>query len=291
MDAFEKAQKIIEIILRLLPAALIVFLIVIIIIKWKSICKSISGFIKKDSEGNYNVRNFIAISVTGLVLVATILIAGFMLIKNMDNKMDFIGKSLLPLWGTWVGAVIAFYFGKENFDVANKSVQQVIDKLTPDEKIAKIPVKDVMIPLKEIKFLFYEEYFDKKILDILKREEYDQFNRVAFLAKDNNALKYIIHKSILTLFITETLKNDENADLKTLTLQQLVEYNVPNSKIPNYIKWGAKFVSVNATLLEAKYKMESVDECQDVFVTENGKEKEPVIGLITNKEISQNSKL
>ena len=50
------------------------------------------------------------------------------------------------------------------------------------------------------------------------------------------------------------------------------------------------FVSVKATLGEAKATMEKTKNCQDVFVTENGKADEPIIGWLANTDISKHAK-
>ena len=42
---------------------------------------------------------------------------------------------LLPVIGAWVGAVLAFYFGNENFDAASKSAANLVSELSPREKL------------------------------------------------------------------------------------------------------------------------------------------------------------
>ena len=105
-------------------------------------------------------RNLIALIITGLVVGVTVFIAIYILYNPMKNEdgsvsinLSFIGQTLLPLWGTWIGTVLAFYFGKANFDAVTKSYQDAIRNLTPEEKIAKLPVKDVMLPVKSIEFV------------------------------------------------------------------------------------------------------------------------------------------
>jgi len=50
------------------------------------------------------------------------------------------------------------------------------------------------------------------------------------------------------------------------------------------------FVSSKTTLGDAKAAMEKTKNCQDVFVTENGRSEEPVIGWLTNTEILKHVK-
>jgi hypothetical protein len=51
------------------------------------------------------------------------------------------------------------------------------------------------------------------------------------------------------------------------------------------------FVSVDATLGDAKLVMEKIDKCGDVFVTQSGKLSEPLLGWVTDSTIIENSKL
>lgn len=39
--------------------------------------------------------------------------------------------------------------------------------------------------------------------------------------------------------------------------------------------------------MQASAKMETVEHCQDVFVTETGTAAEPVVGWLTNNEIAE----
>jgi hypothetical protein len=53
---------------------------------------------------------------------------------------------ILPMIGTWVGTVLAFYFGKEQLEAATRSVTSIARELTPDEKLRSIRGTDKMIP-------------------------------------------------------------------------------------------------------------------------------------------------
>jgi len=39
---------------------------------------------------------------------------------------------IIPLLATWIGTVLAFYFGRENFEAASKQYKSIINQLTPD---------------------------------------------------------------------------------------------------------------------------------------------------------------
>jgi hypothetical protein len=243
----------------------------------------------KNKSEKKDLRNRIAIIVTASVMGVTVLIAIFCLIIPLitggDANMDFIGQSLLPLWGTWVGTVLAFYFSKENFEAASKSYQEAIQKLTPEEKIASIPVTDIMKT--DIEFtLLDDETLQKQIKkDFLDNKEY-KHNRFIFL-DSNNIIKYVIHRSVFNQFIVSQLAGEINID--ELTLENVI--NCSDSEIHKALDYGYGYgiVSQKSNLLEVKRLMDLSSTCCDVFITQNGNKNEPIIGLITDKMIFEHA--
>lgn len=242
-----------------------------------------------EKQNGWASRNLIALVITGLVVGVTVYIAIFLLYSPAkDGKIDtaFIGQTLLPLWGTWIGTVLAFYFGKANFEAATKSYQDVIKNMSPEEKIAKLMVKDVMLPTKDILYLDYDTESPKLINDILRYPQFEAYNRFAVFDK-NKVVKYMIHRSTFYQFIymkyTELKSQGVAPDTDSLTLSDLLA--CPDEKIKNTLTRGFGFIALNANLLDAKRVIDATDECQNVFVTQNGKQSEPVLGLITNNRI------
>jgi len=68
---------------------------------------------------------FSALSITVL--------AGYAIAKDPTNTMT-IFNVILPVFASWVGTILAFYFGRENFESANKQVRELVDRLTPEER-------------------------------------------------------------------------------------------------------------------------------------------------------------
>jgi len=247
--------------------------------------------LKKDSWWS---RNIIAFIITiGVVLLTIFICIYCLLIADKNEGLDFIGKSLLPLWGTWIGTVLAFYFGKENFESASKSYQETIKSLTTEEKFAKILAKDVMIPYNQIEKLEFEKDMSKKVSEILGLDNFKIYFRYAIF-DTNHILKYLIHKSTIYQYVTEMVGDPANGKTGLdNTLQEFIdEISVsPDEKKRKDLIKASSFVSAKATLLDAKVAMDAVTECQNVFITENGKEEEPVLGLITNNIILEKAKV
>jgi len=190
-------------------------------------------------------------------------------------------QTLIPLWGTWTGTILAFYFCKNNFEAAARSYEHVINQLKPHEKMAKLLVKDYMIPHHKLEYLTYDDVKNEPISKILKYEQFDPYKRFAVF--DNaKAAKYIIHRSLIHQFIASQVdKGMETKQISELTLLEFLE----NKTIRNILKNNLAILSMDATLLEAKTKIDSIEECLDVFITKTGAEDEAVEGLITNNII------
>src|SRR4051812_11681067 len=72
---------------------------------------------------------------------------------NFDNAKDILQilfATILPLFGTWIGTILAFYFSKENLAAANRTVEHLVNSITSDKKLESIKAKDVMIPIENL---------------------------------------------------------------------------------------------------------------------------------------------
>src|SRR6185437_8623600 len=63
-------------------------------------------------------------------------------------------NTLIPMFGTWVGTVIAFYFARENYETAAKATKDLVGQLG-DDRLKQIPVKDAWIAVNAISGLEY----------------------------------------------------------------------------------------------------------------------------------------
>jgi hypothetical protein len=179
---------------------------------------------------------------------------------------------------------------KEVFDNLFKTEKGQGDDARADKLEDKNPVTDKMIPLNLIKT--YVIPGDKTFRDIPLTELYDllqgTITRLPVL-DDKNVARFMIHQSMLYKYMADQgMAKDGKApaSLSGLTFEDFL--NEP--KMKELISESMAFVPAKATLAEAKEKMESVKNCQDVFVTENGKSTEPILGWLSNVEIGKHLK-
>ncbi len=285
------------------------------------------------TPGFFKGRNFLAgaIAVFSIALLIAIAAESICTIGKAGGNFDQTNAALqslystfLPLIGTWMGAVIAFYFGKENFDAANKNVQELVQKIvTSEDKLKSIKVSDpnVMITLgnisdnKDIRTKSDPNILIEK--DLLGFFDVNKNIERLPIMDSSFVVRYILHKSLITDFMLNInlskLKIPVTgigvpapaavppvsaaapaiaATTKTVdlvTLDDLINNSTDQYK-QSVIK-SAEFVSKDASLLEVQTKINNSKYCQDVFVTDDGTAAKPVIGWITNNKVIELSRV
>ncbi len=245
----------------------------------------------KNKETFWNIRNVITLIITGGVIISTIGIAIWACCPKTENKdaMDILTKTLIPLWGTWMGAILAFHFSKENFQAAENAMRETLERLTPDEKLKTIPVSKLMIPLNKLIYYTLNDVKNKTIKEILEDKRFLPYSRYAVL-DEKKCLLYIIHRRDFTQYITDKLNEDSSSNPLMIKFEDY-QQDLKNEKNKDFDwKSDKKFVSIDDNLLIAKEKISDSRRGRDVFVTEKGKENEPVIGLITDDDILKEMK-
>lgn len=243
-------------------------------------------------------RERIAKTVTFFVLSLTALIAigAILIIKGeKDDTQRFahfkdIVAILLPLWGTWIGTVLAYYFSKDNFESANKSVRNLVDIITSDKKLASTKAKDVMIPIDKLTYKPYPTVtVDTTInlkTDFLDFIDISKISRVILL-DENKCAKYVLHRSTIEGFVAEQGFINPPVPAQGLTFADLKANG--NENVQAILNDGVKFIKEEANLSDAKVLIKNYAACNDIFVTKNGVSTEPVLGWITDKTIAESS--
>lgn len=243
-------------------------------------------------------REYIATIVVSSGILGTIVIGVAVIVLDSKNPSDaakLVLSSLLPLWGTWVGTVLAYYFSTKNFEAASQSTKEL---LSLDKQLASIPVRQAMIPRSKIVSMAISAGTtpeQKLVVEIRSEMTISKMQRLPVLFPDDHA-RYIIHLSTLDRFIAaEALKagsagtaTPAGPSVSELKLQDLLD-RAPELRV--VLEGTFAFVKESASLAEAKLAMATTPNCQDVFVTQTGKKDEAVLGWLTNNEIAAHSKV
>jgi hypothetical protein len=255
----------------------------------------------EDSKGKDNgiMRELLALVVTCVSLGGVIALAIMILrvTSSFPERQQLLG-TVLPLIGTWVGTVLAFYFTKENFEAAARSVSDMAKQIPAQQKLQAISARTKMIPRDQM-FFKTAPIDNLKIVDLLKElEDKGKGDRVPVLT-DKNIAKYIIHRSLLDRYLADKARTASTPGAPaapgtgaaaaptsgTLTMGDLFKEKPELEKL-----FATSFgvIKQDGTLADAQSAMQRTKNCEDVFVTSGGTANDEVLGWITDNIIQDN---
>ena len=246
----------------------------------------------------------ITLSAVGVTVLAALVLIGAGIVEYkaqvsgaFKDTAQLLFSALLPLFGTWVGTVLAFYFSKENFEAANSHTLDVL-RATGIEKLRSIPVSKGMIPLAQMVTLPLPAsgtLTAAKCADVQAKFDVvgntgQRISRLVILDASNKSVA-VLHRSIWAELISLGLQQKPPVDLANDTLGPMIGMAVRGidgfATYGDLISGAIAYVKTTDTLAEAKAAMESVTYCQDVMVTQSGDKTTPVIGWITNADLGR----
>ncbi|XPV69860.1 MAG: hypothetical protein ACNI25_04625 [Halarcobacter sp.] len=227
-------------------------------------------------------KNLVFIS-SGIIVLFSLVI----IFKSTDaDDVKELFTIILPVISTWVGAVIAYYFSKDNFETAAKTNESLIKQLTPQEKLLSTKAEDIMTLVSKISYITLDENKDEDTLslkdDIIKKLD-NKINRIPFI-KDSKIV-YILHKSIIDDFLVNYTK--DGTSMKDLTLKQLLN----EEYYKTYATKSFETAKPTDNLSLIKRLMDENKLCSDVFITEDGTKNSEVLGWITNSKLLNYAKI
>jgi len=229
-------------------------------------------------------RDLLAIIVVAASLFGVAVLGAVGVYKGDDAKS--ILTLLLPVIGTWVGTVLAFYFGREQLEAANRTVDRLARQLTAEEKLGSIKVTEKMIPRSDA-FVATEDPAQLKLLEAVTALEKQNKNRLPVLTPDGKP-RLVVHRSTIDRFIASRASKGASVDdLKTLTMTDLLQ----DPDFGKDLKNTFAVIPKTGTMADAKRAMEALQWCQDVFVTDSGTSAETVLGWVTNGIVEKNSRV
>lgn len=233
---------------------------------------------ESSKTSNGGLRSKLAIATLIFAVVAITVLAIAAIVIEPGGAMT-IFNIVLPVFASWVGTILAFYFGRENFESANRQVRELVQRITPEQR-AKAPVTSVMRSLLNTACFQIPE--GKSDQDVKLSELIAKFggsvSRLPIVAADNRP-RYMIHESSIDKYIASGGKQEDTLE-KFIDTQKKAGFDFGVNK-------GFVVVSERTMLADAKRKMEETPSCQDIFITKGGSPDEAVTGWISNLRLGK----
>jgi CBS domain-containing protein len=233
-------------------------------------------------------------SVGALVLlgIAIMVSAAFAGAEAVKNAAQLLLSSLLPVFGTWIGTVLAFYYTKENFESASRGTLDVVRAVT--QRLTSTRVADAMMPRERIITLSIPargSLRDVQVADVAakfdsKGANGQRISRLPIVGADG-ICRGLLHRGMWAEMLANAV---QPFDPTTARLDTLLTLPYPLREGQTYeeaILGSIAFVKENASVADAKAAMEQVRGCQDVIVTASGTRTEPFLGWISNVDIGR----
>lgn len=241
---------------------------------------------------NEIARTLLYSSIGGIVFLGALIILLSFARAEAAKDAKVVFDSLLPVFGTWVGTLLAFYFSRENFEAATKSVTDIARGMSGTDKLGTILAREKMIRADQMATLpkdLQGKKDDEIMLDaVVTHLKGLKLDRLPLFA-DNKAsapARCVIHLSNINTYLAGSPAGRKLSDL------------LVDKDLDPVFKRSFSCIAQSCTLADAKSAMDNqskalspLGHCYDVFVTATGAETEPVIGWITNDIINENSKV
>lgn len=225
-------------------------------------------------------RTQIAFAVIGLGAVGVVALGVVALVfaKDKDRTAQLVFSSILPLLGTWVGAVLAFYFSRDNLQAASATTLDAVRAaggLTADTMASTL-----MIRLSDIAPLAVvaDETAGRqlRLLDLADQMRAAGQSRMPVLTSSNTAL-YVVHAADVDRFTVAAGSLDPSG-----TLEQLLIDPVIGSRLTSFVT-----VPPDSTVGQVRMRLQQVRDARDVFVTQDGQPSGTVLGWLTSTDLAR----
>ena len=231
-------------------------------------------------------RSVLAILISTFSIVGiTIVSIAFIAVSNKEDRQAAASQvftGILPLFGTWVGTLLAFYFAKENFDSATRNTVALSQiSLPSSNNLESILVSSVISP-NFVSFTTSSADREKSLEDVKKYLTDRDRGRLPILKESGKSLDFLVYYRDIDEFISlRKLEGSENTKLG-----DFIDYINTDPKKKKEVVFITRDISLAKADEERKKKL----NCRDIIVTDSGKEDGVVIGYLTEVDIDKFSR-
>jgi hypothetical protein len=180
--------------------------------------------------------------------------------------------AVLPVFATWVGTVIAFYFTNESFRQAAQSIRETTGTVE-----SQVNVTDVMISYDKIAKIEKKRAEVRQIsMQDVVRLLNDQITRVLVFDESKTPVFVIRKKRIPPEWLGADNHLTAEGQGKTIDdyLKGMNNENAKDATQYGFVPEGASVATARTQMLNAK--------CVDLFVTKSGQKTDPVLGWLSD---------
>jgi hypothetical protein len=224
------------------------------------------------------LRNRIAMWIL-IASAGAITLLAIVAVAVKPDQAQVIFNTTLPVFASWVGTVLAFYFGREGFESANSQVRQIIDKLSPEQREAE-PITSIMRKLDVTTHVTLPAPQGEAHVPLtdLRAKLVGNVSRLPVL-DPASAPKHMIHGSTIDRYLAGGGKEtDTLATFITECAKTGTTFDADH---------GFVLASAKDTIQAAKAKLDRQTSCQDIFITADGKPDQPLLGWVSNVRLSK----
>lgn len=213
----------------------------------------------------FTITLFSILSITGTSIVY------LQTSSDKDRAAERIFSATLPLYGTWIGTLLAYYFAKENFDSGAQNTKEIFRISRPNQSKN---LESILVAAAISNRFLFETDLAKSLKDIKSILIRNDRKRLPILDQADHTLKFLAYYEDLDAY----------------------DVNNPNKSLSDFIQNSSDknkpvvFVSKEITLARANEDRKRVVDCRDIFVTENGAKDGKVIGYLSDFDIDRYSR-
>lgn len=232
-------------------------------------------------------RDYIALTliVAGIVGITLVSAAAIWFAKSSERADTTMAvfSALLPVVGTWIGTVLAFYFAKENFQAASDATRATLKQagtFSEDTKVAEVmTLKGNISPSRTVADM---EEAEGLVLSDLTREMQDKGNhRVPVFTTSRGAPLLVIHQDHVNDYAQKNSTSVETLGAAP-TVGKLREVPELKSAVENFVT-----VQLTATVADVRRALQQAPGSKDVFITVDGTREGAVVGWVTNSDLAR----
>lgn len=200
--------------------------------------------------------------------------------SSLDNRylVLVVVSALFPMFAACGGAALALYFGRENFNMREHFIQEVPSRPV-DDQLRSLPIGKLGTPVIEAVEVEPCQECTFKFADV-KAKLRDGVSRIP-VWDAKRAVRYVIHESMIYRYLAE-----KPAAPAQPTLDDFLNFSVHGQSMRAIVS-AVSWVSPDATSAVVRERMETIPNCEDVFVTAGGQSTQPVLRWITNIEMAK----